>query len=77
MKEFIQVLWILIIGLFMGFTFENMHHESTLTQTKAQILCEYSKFATSDAQIINGVVYCRSTDNAIQALHKPAEVIEK
>ena len=69
MKRFLDY----FAGLFFGSIFGiSVYSWNNNPETEKQ-LCEYSKYATSDYQVINGSIYCRSSDNSFQLLtkHKP------
>ena len=58
----------MVIGIVMG-----MALIAVITPNASKLLCEYSKYATSDYKITNRVLYCMSSDNGYQKLtkHKP------
>ena len=69
MDDFLTVVAAFILGIILGSSiFELLDKGETEKQ-----LCEYSKYSTSDYQVINGSIYCRSSDNSFQLLtkHKP------
>ncbi|GAG77739.1 unnamed protein product [marine sediment metagenome] len=63
-------MFILIIGFLVGAMF-GFGAPILFIDSAEKRLCEHSKYATSDYDLINGQLYCKDSGNGYQLLTKP------
>lgn len=63
----------MLLSVVAGMHIERNYNVGIISNSKSEILCQYSKYATSDFKIIMDEVYCRESINGYQRLIKPTK----